>query len=338
MLLYLHVPYCDSKCHYCAFNSYTGMFHTKDAYFEALYKQLRHLLGQTDEPIETVFIGGGTPSAVQAHYYEKIFSLLPRSGIEITAEANPGSATGEWIKQMADMGVNRLSLGVQSFDEDKLRFLNRAHDQNMALEAIEAAKQYLERVSLDLIYNTPVDSKKLLQKDLDTFLSLGLEHISCYELTPEAGTRFADLTLPEGSFGPLIKEKLERSGFGAYEVSNYGKPSLHNLGYWQYKNYLGVGAGAIGFNGGIRYYPHSDLNAYIADPLFTKKERLSAADMEMEKIFLGLRSSVGVTSENPAVIKRLKHLADEGKLIEKRNRFYNRDFFLADEIALYLLK
>jgi len=337
MLLYLHIPFCDSKCHYCSFNSYTHLFSEVDDYFKALYLQLEDELNRCDERIESVFIGGGTPSSVKAKYYEPIFKMLPKDLKEITIEANPNSASKAWQKEIANLGVDRISFGVQSFDAKKLKRLNRSHSPKTAIKAIEIAKDYFQRISIDLIYNCQGDDFDLLQKDLDQFFKLQIEHISCYELTIEKGTKFESLKLREDIFSEFIQQTLIKNGFCQYEVSNYGTPSLHNLGYWEYKNYIGVGAGAIGYKNSIRYKCESDVKKYIQNPFHKKEERLSEDDIMMEKIFLGLRSKVGIES-NEKIEKRADELVKRGKLIKINNRYYNTNYFLADELSLYLLK
>lgn len=338
MLLYIHIPFCDSKCSYCAFNSYSNIFDRVDEYFKALYKQLEQKL-QKNPQIETVFIGGGTPSSVDASYYEPIFSMLQTHTIqEITIEANPNSATKKWQEAIARLGINRISFGVQSFDEEKLRFLQRAHSKKTALQALEIAKKNFEYISMDLLYNCPNDSLELIKRDFDIFLSLNLSHLSAYELIPERGTKFENITVSEDIYSRYIKTEVEAAGLKQYEVSNYGIPSLHNLGYWQYKEYIGVGAGAIGFEKGVRYSNTKDIDAYIQNPFADEKEILQKEDIALEKLFLGLRSCVGFKSEDKKVLNNAQNLLVVDKLIKKSNRYYNRDFFLADEVALYLLK
>jgi len=336
MLLYIHVPFCDSKCNYCAFNSYTGMFKYKKSYFNALYRQLEAVLRNRE--ITTVFIGGGTPSSVEAEFYEPIFAMFSSKIEEISIEANPNSASLTWQEKIAKLGVNRISFGVQSFNENKLRYLSRSHTKDEAVEAIVTAKQLFDDVSMDLMYNVPNDEYDLIANDLETFFDLNIDHISCYELTLEQNTPFASLSLAEDKFAHFIQSTLEKNGFIQYEVSNYGKPCLHNLGYWQYKEYIGAGAGAIGFENNVRYSNEKSIEAYIQNPFASTKEVLTPQDVQTEKLFLGLRSNVGFTPENDAVKTKADMLVNVGKLIKKSNGYYNKNFFLADEIALYLLK
>jgi oxygen-independent coproporphyrinogen-3 oxidase len=312
------------------------MFQYKKSYFNALYTQLEATLKNRE--IETVFIGGGTPSSVEADFYEPIFAMFSKEIVEISIEANPNSASPKWQEKIAKLGANRISFGVQSFDEKKLRYLSRAHSKQDALDAIRTAKENFANVSMDLMYNVPNDDYALIEKDLDIFLGLNIDHISCYELTLEQGTPFASLKLNEDKFTMFIQEKLQKNGLMQYEVSNYGEPCKHNVGYWQYKEYLGVGAGAIGFENGVRYSNEKSIKTYIQNPFANTKEVLTSDDIHTEKLFLGLRSNVGFTPQSDAVKTKAEMLANAGKLIKKSNRYYNKNFFLADEIALYLLK
>ncbi len=349
MLLYIHIPFCDSKCSYCAFNSYVDKFHLKISYMRALVKQLQHELKKfeaTDKSIKTIFIGGGTPSTVSSKLYKPLFDLLIPyldANIEITSEANPNSATLEWLDGMHKLGVNRISFGVQSFNEKKLKLLNRAHNQADALDAITNAKNVgFKNISLDLIYATLGDTKELLQEDLTTAFSLPINHLSAYALTIEEGTPFE--SKPQMSKENLeltswLFEKIKSNGFKQYEISNFGSyKSTHNLGYWNYEDYIGLGSGAVGKLNHKRFYPSIILEDYIKNPLEAKEEELSQEDMKTEKIFLGFRSCVGVKMDilNEHEQKRADILVQEKKLSLKNNILYNFEYLLADELTLFL--
>ncbi len=316
---------------------------------DALLVQLEYELKRfniKNPEIETVFIGGGTPSTVEPYMYKPLFDMLSpylKDDIEITSEANPNSATSEWLSGMHELGVNRISFGVQSFNEEKLKVLNRAHKADDAKIAILNAKQIgFKNISLDLIYATYGDTKELLEYDLKTAFSLPINHLSAYALTIEEGTPFESKSY-------MSKEKLElttwlfdsiiSSGFKQYEISNFGSyQSTHNLGYWLYKDYIGLGSGAVGKLDLQRFYPTAIVEDYIKNPLDIKTENLSQEDKKIEQIFLGLRSSVGVSKEilNNDERKRADILVDEKKLFFKDGRFYNYDYLLSDEIALFL--
>lgn len=349
MLLYIHIPFCDSKCYYCSFNSYVDKFHLKEKYMEALLVQLDFEVERfnvTPNSIETLFIGGGTPSTVEPKLYKKLFEKLKpylKKDAEITSEANPNSATKEWLLGMYALGVNRISFGVQSFNKEKLRLLNRAHSTLQAKEAVLNAKEAgFENISLDLIYATLGDTKELLQEDINTAFSLPINHISAYALTIEEGTPFA--SKPQMSNERLelttwLFEKIKAFGFEQYEISNFGRyKSKHNLGYWEYKEYIGLGSGAVGKLAEERFYPTTDVEAYITNPLNIRKERLSDEESRLEKIFLGLRSCIGIKKEilTKEELQRATLLENEKKLIFQNDTFYNTEYLLADEIALFI--
>lgn len=316
---------------------------------EALLVQLDFELERfnvTPNSIETLFIGGGTPSTVEPKLYKKLFEKLKpylKKDAEITSEANPNSATKEWLLGMHALGVNRISFGVQSFNKEKLRLLNRAHSPLQAKEAVLNAKEAgFENISLDLIYATLGDTKELLQEDINTAFTLPINHISAYALTIEEGTPFA--SKPQMSNERLelttwLFEKIKAFGFEQYEISNFGRyKSKHNLGYWEYKEYIGLGSGAVGKLGQERFYPTTDVEAYINNPLNIHKEILSKEDTKLEMLFLGLRSCIGIAQEtlNTQELQRAHLLVAEKKLFFQNDTFYNTEYLLADEIALFI--
>ncbi len=348
MLLYIHIPFCDSKCSYCAFNSYVDKFSHRKAYMEALSVQLASELKRFDvsatNRIETVFIGGGTPSTVEPSLYKSLFEMIKpylTPDCEITSEANPNSATYDWIKGMFELGVNRLSFGVQSFDDTKLKTLGRAHNTRHALEAIHNAHAIgFEHLSLDLIYGVRGDSKALLQSDINRAFELPIDHISLYALTIEEETAFEktpEMASEELELTEWLFNEIKIRGFDHYEISNFGRyRSRHNLGYWEHKNYIGVGAGAVGFLDNRRFYPSTNVEHYIADPNAITTEKIDSAALLSEKLFLGFRSCIGVDerilNEKQKTIAAMLH--QEGVLEYRENRYFNPNFLVADEIAL----
>jgi len=341
-LLYIHIPFCDSKCFYCAFNSYIDKNYLKNDYFNALKIQFEQEKKPTK--FKSIFIGGGTPSVMDLNFYEKLFELISPytdEKTEITIESNPNSTKLEWLKGLKKLGVNRISFGVQSFNDEKLRFLGRNHTSNSAKVSIENALKVYDNVNLDLIYATKLDNKDLLKNDLDIAISLGVSHISAYSLTIEKNTEF--YKTPEKR---KEDEELEiwfieniKKHFPQYEISNFGEICKHNLGYWKLNNYIGLGAGAVGFDGKNRYYTHKLPEAYIKNPTFKKVEKLDSYDLKEEKVLLGLRSIVGFDIDilNDEEKKRCLELVDDKKLYLKNNRINSNDFLLADAYSLYIL-
>lgn len=350
MLLYVHIPFCDSKCNYCSFNSYVDKFHLKQAYMQAILKQLQHEIIKYKvklNSIQTLFIGGGTPSTISADLYKPIFSFVQPyllKNAEITTEANPNSASYQWLNDMKNLGINRISFGVQSFNDKKLKFLNRAHSGQDAVTTVKNASHVgIKNISIDIIYATSQDTKELLQDDLKQAFSLPINHISAYALTIEAKTPFAKtphVAKEKSSLTNFIFKNIQQNGFEQYEISNFGTyKSLHNLGYWQYKNYLGIGSGAVGSVNGVRYYPLSDIELYIKKPLHVRVEKLTLNEQKDEKILLGFRSIVGVDINifTKKELKRVQILLKENKLEQKDGKLYNLDYLLSDEIALFIM-
>jgi oxygen-independent coproporphyrinogen-3 oxidase len=352
MLLYIHIPFCDSKCHYCAFNSYTSLHHLQDKFTEALCKQLIfELNANKDKKITTIFIGGGTPSTIGIKHYHQIFQILNpylSTVEEITIEANPNSANEKWLSGIFDLGINRISFGVQSFNDKKLDFLGRNHNSSMAIKAIENAyKIGFKHINCDIIYDTILDTKKLLDNDLKIIKDLPIDHISAYSLTLEDGTNFfdkSDVKVDDEDMARYIFDQLRLLGFEQYEISNFAKnkqsQSKHNLGYWEYEEYIGAGAGAVGCINKRRLYTHQDINKYIKSPTtYENIERLSNDDIKTEKVLLGFRCIIGI-DENILNIneqKKMEELKELGKVNFNNNRYYANDFLLADELALYVL-
>ncbi len=316
----------------------------------ALEKQLIYEIERFQikkEEIDSIFIGGGTPSTIDPILYKPIFEIIYpflKKNIEITTEANPNSATISWLKGMFSLGINRISFGVQSFQETKLKALGRNHSKNQAIKAIINAKEIgFEHISLDLIYNYKEDTKKLLEKDIIQSFKLPIDHISAYELTIENNTKFENtpnIKQENEELSFFVAKEITKRGFEHYEISNFGKyQSIHNKGYWELKDYIGIGAGAVGFKKNTRYYPSLDIDNYIKNPLLIKEEQINNQELITEKIFLGLRSTIGINKN--ILDKKTKQKADflvqEKKLIKDGDKYKNINFFLADEIALYLL-
>jgi oxygen-independent coproporphyrinogen-3 oxidase len=318
---------------------------------KALAKQLKFELSKyKDITLKSVFIGGGTPSSVEAKLYIPIFEILKdyiNTHTEITTEANPNSASKEWQISMKNLGVNRISFGVQSFDNEKLKFLGRNHNSTQATKAINTAYEIgFKHINCDIIYDTAIDTKELINNDLETIKTLPIDHISAYSLTIEEGTKFfkqPEVRIENIDMAKDIFARLKEFGFNQYEISNFSKynnaKSIHNFGYWEKEDYIGVGAGAVGCVDNLRYYPLKSVEAYINTPLeYEDSEEISKDDINFESIFLGLRSEVGVNIKlfSQQQLQNINILLKEKKLIQKENRIYNNDFLLTDEIVLFI--
>ena len=353
MLLYIHIPFCDSKCFYCAFNSYTDRFHLKQEYMKALKTQLRDNINNyvTDgKKIETVFIGGGTPSTIKAIEYKELFEISKpylEKDAEITTEANPNSASYEWLETMKSFGVNRVSFGVQSFENTKLKFLGRSHNSNSAIKAIQNANSIgFKGINCDIIYGVQGDTIESIKKDFDVAFSLPITHLSAYSLTIEEGTKFFDrssVKIDDEELSYEIFDYILKNNFHQYEISNFAKnkesESKHNYGYWQHKEYLGVGAGAVGYINKQRQYPSKSIEEYIKNPLFFDVEKIDDEDIKTEKILLGFRCSNGVELSlfDDKEKQKIDELIQYDKIYIENDKVFNKNFLLADELALYIL-
>lgn len=263
LALYLHWPWCVRKCPYCDFNSHAipqGL--DEVAYVDLVLRDLSHWIGRTEgRPISSVFIGGGTPSLMSGHAVDKLLSGANRmfgftSDCEITLEANPGTTDESRFKAFQSAGVNRISIGVQSFMNEKLQTLGRIHSSDDARRAAQHAGEVFGNFNLDLMFALPGETHDEVATEVETAVQLGATHLSFYQLTIEPGTAFAK-RLPAGlpdddtcaDMSDLVIERLTSAGFDHYEVSGYAKPGKrcrHNLNYWQFGDYLAAGAGAHG--------------------------------------------------------------------------------------------
>ncbi len=311
-MIYVHIPFCAKKCNYCAFNSKIGDAEEISAYVDALAAEIKNL--QLTTSPRTIYFGGGTPSILKISQLEKILSSIDLSGaVEITIEANPGTVDENYLRDLRGLGFNRLSLGVQSFNNELLKILGRIHDKNAAIETIAAAKKFFDNVSVDLMYGLPSQNFIDVENDLEFVVAQDVQHISIYGLEIEAGTKFGalyeagELILPDGGdMYDLITETLPRFGYRRYEISNFAREnfeSRHNLGYWTGKKYWGVGAGAHSYDGKTRTANISDVAAYIkkirAGENISELEEIVTRNAAMEEFcFLGLRIAEGFSVED----------------------------------------
>jgi oxygen-independent coproporphyrinogen III oxidase len=279
---------------------------------------------------------------VEPSLYREIFEMIAPylvQGCEITSEANPNSATRTWLEGMFELGVNRLSFGVQSFNDEKLKTLGRAHHTQHALEAIRTASAIgYKHLSIDLIYGVRGDTKELLKADIAQAFLLPIDHISLYALTIEEETAFEktpEIAQEELELTRWLFREISAKGFEQYEISNFGTyRSRHNIGYWEHKPYIGLGSGAVGFLDHHRYYPSSSVEHYIHNPCEITTEEISEDALISEKLFLGFRSCVGV--EDVILHEKQKAQADmlvhEGILTHCNGRYFNTIFCLRTKL------
>nr|WP_295372886.1 radical SAM family heme chaperone HemW [uncultured Sphingosinicella sp.] len=354
LALYVHWPFCVSKCPYCDFNSHVRETVDQERWRDALLADLGYEARQ--QPVGqlgSIFFGGGTPSLMPPSTVAAIIEAAEAHwgfarGIEITLEANPSSVEASRFADLAKAGVNRVSLGLQSLGDEALRFLGRAHGVAEGLAALATAQSVFERVSFDLIYALPDQSEQAWEHELCKALSFGTGHLSLYQLTVEPGTRFAALaakgelpeTDPDRSAGlyELTQEMTAAAGLPSYEISNHARPgeeSRHNLAYWRYQPYLGVGPGAHGRRRGVATQRHKKPENWLAALSRTghgivEEASIKAGDRGVEALLMGLRLNEGVDlrrierlSERPADalvnMSAVAKLQNQG-LIEQTNQ------------------
>ncbi len=306
--IYIHIPFCKSKCHYCNFISFTGKENSIQKYFAALEKEITASLNSfKNKKFDTVYLGGGTPSLIDVNYYEKMLSGINLSDSpEVTIEINPGTVSLEYLKSLGQAGFNRLSVGVQSFNNKILKNLNRLHTAEEAVNTVKSAKKAgFENISIDLIYGLPGQAVSIWEDTISQAISLDVNHISAYGLKIEEGTKFFDNppeNLPDEELASHMYLKtveiFDKNDFEHYEISNFAKKgyeSKHNLAYWRNQEYFGFGLAAHGYVNGVRYSNKTDFDDYINNPLIKKSEnRLTTQEMIEEAIFLGLRLRQGI--------------------------------------------
>jgi len=365
--IYIHIPFCKQACHYCDFHFSTSL-KKKDEMIAALVRELQLRQKEFDnEIVETIYFGGGTPSILPITdirlLIDMVYDLFIVSGNpEITVEANPDDLSEERIIALSDNGINRLSIGIQSFFEQDLKLMNRAHNATEALKCLQIATQYFDNISIDLIYGTPgMDNQRWLE-NIRQALDLGIPHISSYALTVEPKTALQQfikkgiVPQPDDAMAHeqflLLVDQLEANGFVHYELSNFGKEnyfSQNNSAYWLGKKYLGIGPSAHSYDGIHRSWNMANNTLYIksieADKLPSEIEELTATDRYNEYVMTGLRTIWGVSIARIAsefgsvyydyLLQEAQQYLDSGKLELKNNilRTTREGKFFSDGIA-----
>ena len=352
--IYIHIPFCKSRCKYCDFFSTTHL-EKRAQYVAALLEEWRMRAHEVKEPVHTIYIGGGTPSMLDDSSLQMIIEAIRRESSlnstaiseplqddeaklqEITMEANPGDITLERAQAWRKMGINRLSIGVQSMDDELLQLIGRRHTAEQARKAVAAAQAAgFDNISIDLMYALPSQTMEQWQKDVAEALQMGVQHISTYGLIYEEGTVLMTM-LDHGVIEAVdedtemqmydyLVEQLAANNFEHYEVSNFAlqnRQSRHNSSYWNNTPYIGLGAGAHSYDGQVRQWNISDLDTYIAQAmahqLQPEKEVLSEEQRHTERVMLGLRTNSGIGTDEIDRSKAQPYIA-QGMLIEKDNR------------------
>lgn len=314
--IYIHIPFCKQACHYCDFHFSTSL-KKKDALLAALVKEIKLRKEELAGTVETIYFGGGTPSLLETSELRLLIDEIYKhfevsEAPEITLEANPDDLTETLIHQLSNSPINRLSIGVQSFFEEDLKLMNRAHNAEEASQCIQLAKEHFNNISIDLIYGIPKMTNKRWLANVEKALDLDIPHLSCYALTVEPKTALENF-IKKGIVPPveddvahehhtLLIEKTEAAGYENYEFSNFGKPGWHsknNTAYWQGKPYLGIGPSAHSYDGDRRSWNVANNSVYIkkieAGELPLERETLSTVDTYNEYVMTRLRTANGIS-------------------------------------------
>jgi len=363
--LYVHVPFCASRCGYCDFNTYTaaelGAGVRRDSFHEHLMSEIRMAAQQFDGPIETVFFGGGTPTLLGAPSLNAIvqeistsFDLAP--DVEITTEANPDSVDQQMLAELRDGGFTRISFGMQSASPRVLSILDRTHTPGMSVQAAQWAREVgFEHVNLDLIYGTPGETDDDVRRSVDQALSAGIDHLSAYALIVEDGTMLSrrvstgQIPAPDDDVCAdryeLIDDAMNAAGMQWYEISNWAKPGAqcrHNLAYWQHRNWWGIGPGAHSHINGTRWWNVKHPATYATRLLEgisprEESEDLTPQQQRTEEVLLGIRTNIGLPLAGFAA-PVVQQLTDEGLIVEgERIVLTRRGRLLADAVTRTLL-
>ena len=313
--IYIHIPFCKQACHYCDFHFSTSL-KNKDRIISAIITEMKLRTNELSGTIQTIYFGGGTPSLLTSEELKRIIDAVYDSfsvaeNPEITLEANPDDLSNEVLKHLAASPINRLSIGVQSFFEEDLKLMNRAHNAEEALKSIQLAKKYFDNISIDLIYGIPEMTNHRWLKNIEQALALDVPHLSCYALTVEPKTAL-ERFIKKGIVPPveddvaqehhaLLVDRLETAGYENYEFSNFSKPgsySQNNTAYWQGKPYLGIGPSAHSYDGNQRSWNVANNAKYLKSiedgKLPLEREELSKTDKYNEYVMTRLRTKDGI--------------------------------------------
>lgn len=337
--LYIHIPFCLSKCGYCSFYSIKSI-NLIPEYIKALKREIE-FYNYYFQSFDTIYIGGGTPSLLTAKQLDEIFIALNKfykikSPAEITIEVNPGDVSADYFQSLRSLGINRLNIGIQSFNDNLLKFLGRRHSAKDAVEAIDAARTAgFTDVGFDLIYGVHHQDIKLWKRTLQKALSFSPAHISCYQLSLEAKAPLhkkygaEGIKLPEeeqqAKFFLTTSEELENAGYIHYEVSNFARneilKSKHNMKYWQHVPYLGLGPAAHSFLNNKRWWNKPSVKNYLREIAegnmpTENAEELTAEQLQLETLFLGLRTKDGIDLERYKTKYGADLLVDKKTIIE----------------------
>lgn len=371
LALYIHIPFCIKRCAYCDFNSYTELEYVP-SYLDSLKREIS-FYSNIEKRISSIYIGGGTPTVLNEKELSSLIDAIHRAfnlslDLEFTIEANPETVTKEKLEVLREGGVNRLSLGLQSFNDELLKAIGRIHNAEGFLKIFFMAREAgFNNINVDLIFGLPRQRVEDFLNSLRKLLDLSPEHVSCYSLSVEEGTKFYELKEKGLLFLPSEDEErmmyhsarsiLEKGGYSHYEISNFAKPGReckHNLVNWTYGEYLGLGAGAHSFMDGVRFYNAYGLKDYIEKvkakgEAVESRERISEPEQQAEFVILGLRLIEGINKEifyqrfkkdiNLVYGKVLEKLEERGLIVNDKKcvRLTEKGLDLANEVFVEFL-
>ena len=343
--VYIHIPFCIRKCNYCDFCSFAGRENDFFSYTEELCRRIELFASQTKKRrAETVYFGGGTPTLLPIECFAMLFDAIKThfeldGSAEITVECNPATVDGEYLRSLRVLGVNRLSIGAQSANENELELLGRLHSfEDLCISFDCARRAGFDNISVDLMYGIPEQTVESFSNTLEKTLSLEPDHISAYGLKIEDGTRFGamrdTLVLPdedeEFEMYTLCRKMLEESGYERYEISNFskiGKESRHNLKYWELEDYIGFGVAAHSCVDGVRFGNSRDIAAFLrGEDITEEKNAISDRERAYESVMLGLRLQKGIPLE-----RYCAYAKEEGKALELVQRLVDAGYLLHDD-------
>jgi len=360
--IYIHYPFCKKACHYCNFHFSTNL-KNQSVVLEGILKEIELRSSEMKSPIESIYFGGGSPSIIESNFIEKILNKIfkkynVKKDLEITLELNPDDFSRDYLTEIKVIGVNRISLGVQSFDQFDMKLLNRNHSPIQSIKALDCISNLYENFSIDLIYGIPYSSIEKWKNNLKIALKYNPPHLSCYSLTLETNTalhykvnsgkiKLLDEKLVKKQYNYLV-EKLEKKGYRNYEFSSFAIPghyAINNSNYWNGKPYIGIGPSAHSYNGkSIRSWNISNnikyVKAIMDNKLPLKKERLNKNDLYNEFIMTGLRKEEGVSLKKVRSlfgIRYKEYLKKQlNKHVSNNNIVFNGDLIKISKKARFL--
>lgn len=352
MSVYIHIPFCSTICSYCDFPKIYSSICKKKDYLKSLKTEIQN--EYAGEIIETIYIGGGTPSVLNVEELKELLeitNLFQKDIREFTVECNVESITEEKLILMKSYGVNRLSIGVETFQEHLLPILNRNHTKEIAIQRIQLAKKYFKNINIDLMYAIPNQGLNDVKKDLDIFEHLHLKHLSYYSLIIEPHTKlynekteYVDADLDYKMYAYICKRLRS---YHHYEISNFSKKgyeSIHNLTYWNNSEYYGFGMGASGYVNGVRYENTKNIHDYLSGVTKIEEYKLTQKEKQQEEMFLGLRKLDGISTkkfeekyqEKVENVFEIKDLLKKGYLKQHKDNLYipKKYIYISNEILV----